>query len=118
MFKRVKPDDLQFTLIKKLKDAHSRIIWGVSWSHDDTLFASASREKQKSIKVWSGLGTSSDSDIGSLHSELPEENPSATAIRFFPSLVRTSNYGLAVGLETGDILFWLYSKQDGWTKIF
>ncbi len=87
--------------MKKLKDAHTRIIWGVSWSHDDLLFATASREKQKSIKVWSGIGE----DLGALHSELPEENPSATAVRFLPGFHK-GFYGLAVGLESGDIFFW------------
>jgi elongator complex protein 2 len=45
LFKRSAPDELQFIMVKKLKDAHSRIIWGISWSHDDALFATASREK-------------------------------------------------------------------------
>ena len=44
LFQR-KPDSLEFSLIKKMKDAHSRIIWGIAWSHDDQLFATASREK-------------------------------------------------------------------------
>jgi len=82
LFKRESPENLNFALLKKVKDAHTRIIWGISWSHDDQLFATASREKQKSVKVWHGL----DDKIGKIHSELPEENPSATAIRFFPRL--------------------------------
>ena len=44
-----------FKLIKKEKDAHARIIWGVSWSHDDYLFATGSREKPMGVKVWSGV---------------------------------------------------------------
>jgi WD40 repeat protein len=52
MFKR--HDGCQFTLFKKLKDAHQRIIWSVNFSHDDSLFATASREKQSGIKVWHG----------------------------------------------------------------
>ena len=63
LFKRTKPDDLQFSLFKKVKDAHSRIIWGVSWSHDDAYFATASREKQKSVKVWQGI-TATEDTIG------------------------------------------------------
>ena len=55
IFKRETTDNFDFTLVKRMKDVHSRIIWGISWSHDDALFASASREKQKSIKVWNGL---------------------------------------------------------------
>jgi elongator complex protein 2 len=79
---------LEFKLIKKMKDAHTRIIWGVSWSHDDKLFVTASREKQKSVKVWKGITNESAETIGELHSTLPEENPSATAVRFFPSKIR------------------------------
>ena len=68
-----------------MKDAHTRIIWGITWSHDDAFFATASREKLKSVKVWKGT---SQEDIGSLSSELPEQNSSATAIRFFPRLLK------------------------------
>ena len=56
LFKRSQPEELQFTLLKKMKDAHLRIIWGVNWSHEDALFATASREKQKSVKLWHGIG--------------------------------------------------------------
>ena len=67
----------KFDLLKLEKDAHSRIIWGISWSHDDALFATASREKQHSVKVWNGVGDK----IGTLHSELPNSQaPSATAV--------------------------------------
>lgn len=99
-----------------MKDAHTRIIWGVTWSHDDAFFATASREKQKSIKVWHGKTTDK---IGELYSELPEENPSATAIRFLPNLYKATSYGLVVGLETGDLLFWLHNSADNtWRKVY
>ena len=118
LFKRNGPDDLQFTLYKKQKDAHSRIIWGINWSHDDVFFATASREKQKSVKVWQGI--SPDKSIGELYSELPEENPSATAVRFFPNLIQKDNaYGLIVGLETGDMNIWSHLLSDkSWTKFY
>ena len=44
LFRRVE-SSMNFELLKKFKDAHSRIIWGISWSHDDHLFATGSREK-------------------------------------------------------------------------
>ena len=103
-------------MFKKLKDAHSRIIWGISWSHDDALFATASREKHKSVKVWQGTGTLDQ--IGELYNELPEENPSATAIRFFPSQLKGA-YALIVGLETGDLLIWSHNKESNtWMKLY
>lgn len=52
LFKRDSLDSFDFKLVNKQKDAHSRIIWGISLSHDDKLFATASREKSKSVKVW------------------------------------------------------------------
>jgi len=62
--------------VTKLKDAHSRIIWGINWSHDDAFYASASRETKKSIKVWNGIADQSSEGyevgaIGELYSELP-----------------------------------------------
>jgi WD40 repeat protein len=101
-------------LIKKVKDAHSRIIWGLSWSSDDSLFVTASREKQKSVKVWHGINSS---EVGVPHSELPEgENPSATAVRFFPNRVRGCE-ALIVGLETGNINVWI-RETEKWIRIF
>lgn len=56
--------------------------------------------------------------MGSLHSELPEENPSATAVQFFPRLVR-GTYTVAVGLETGDMLIWkLNAVSMSWSKVY
>jgi len=74
--------------VTRLKDAHTRIIWGISWSHDDLYFATASREKQKSVKVWNGILENKET-LGTLVCELPELNPSATAIRFFPTKVKS-----------------------------
>lgn len=105
LFKRESLDTLEFKLLKKMKEAHTRIIWGISWSHDDALYVTASREKQKSVKVWHGISDNAET-IGTLHSVLPEENPSATAVRFFPSKIKKSQYAMIVGLETGDMLIW------------
>jgi len=68
-----------------MNEAHTRIIWALSWSHDDALFATASREKGKSIKVWKGFP---EEAIGAPHSELPSGKvPQATSIQFFPSKI-------------------------------
>lgn len=113
LFSRNSTDSFEFTLLKKVKDAHTRIIWGINWSHDDALFATASREKSKSVKVWNAIA-----DVGSLHSELPnDENPSATAVQFFPSKInKSSQYALLVGLESGDINIWALQDKV-WMKL-
>lgn len=86
IFKRQNSSEPYFELIQKVKDAHQRIIWGINWSHDDSLIATASREKQKSVKIWYGPNNSSESERQ--HSELPTSSvPSATALRFFPRKV-------------------------------
>ena len=59
-----------FSLNKRVKEAHTRILWALSWSHDDKLFATASRENKKAVKVWKGI-TESAEEIGTLDSELP-----------------------------------------------
>lgn len=41
--------DAPYQIIVKNK-AHARIIWDCSWSHDDRMFATGSRDK--SIKIW------------------------------------------------------------------
>jgi WD40 repeat protein len=81
MFKRGL--EFQFDLLYRTKEAHSRIVWALSWSHDDTLYATASRENKKSVKVWDGKA-----ETGVLHSELPEGSvPCATSLQFFPSKI-------------------------------
>lgn len=114
LFVKEDADSLKYTLIKRFKEAHTRIIWGISWSHDDYLFVTASREKSRSVKIWKGIG---NTEMGDLHSQIEEGNPSATAVRFFPNfLSKGSNYGLLVGLESGDIIVWIHNKENNnWT---
>lgn len=52
--------------------------------------------------------------MGALVSELPEENPQAWAVRFFPNLVN-SMYSLFVGLESGDINLWQLNSSNEWS---
>ncbi|CAJ0893575.1 5486_t:CDS:10, partial [Entrophospora sp. SA101] len=42
--------DRSWTLFKRCNETHGRIIWDCSWSHDDKLFATASRDK--TVKFW------------------------------------------------------------------
>ena len=58
-------------------------------------------------------GDGESDDIGEVHSELPSENPSATAVAFVPELINEC-YALAVGLESGEVLIWKYSSEEKW----
>lgn len=118
LYKR-EQDSFNFTLLKKEKDAHSRIIWGISWSHDSKLFATCSREKQHAVKIWHGNSAeaSEEGKIGTLHSELPVNcSASSTAISFFPVLVQDT-FALMVGQESGTVAAWSLGQNLTWHKI-
>jgi len=75
MFKRESETLFQFNLHFKLKEAHDRIIWALSWSHDDRFYVTGSRKTKKSVKVWSGF------DSASLHGELAvDKEASCTSV--------------------------------------
>ena len=121
LFKR-QEGTLNFELMKKFKDAHSRIIWGISWSHDDRFFATGSREKQKGVKVWHG--PAANEQVGTLASELPQNAvASTTALSFFPCSTRAhgGEYSLLVGLESGALMIWTLTDDGGdmptWRKM-
>lgn len=118
MFERKSPDSFEFNLFKRVKEGHSRTIWAVSWSHDDHLIATASRENKKSIKIWTGLSDSGPKEgILEQHSLLPADTvPSSTSIQFFPDLVG-GTYSLFVGLESGSMSIWALNGQE-WNMKF
>jgi elongator complex protein 2 len=110
LFKRT--SDFNFELLKKQKEAHSRIIWSISWSPDSLFFATASRENKESVKVWHG--TTDSTKTGELHSKLPDkEVPSATAVAFFPG----RKYSLLVGQESGQLTIWNL-QENSWAKLY
>ncbi|KAI9497334.1 WD40-repeat-containing domain protein [Zychaea mexicana] len=92
--KRVQGDpETPYQLVAKNK-AHARIIWDCSWSHDDTMFATGSRDK--SIKIWTQQGET----WGCVATIKCVE--AVTAIEFAPAQV-DGQYLLAVGLEDGQL---------------
>ncbi|GLI63733.1 hypothetical protein VaNZ11_006797 [Volvox africanus] len=119
-----------FDLLCRVKNAHGRLIWSVSWSLDEQLIATASRDD--TVKVWRmggavGGGGCGGGDEGSraaappsLALTLPQFSCAATATAFAPRLpasspVSTSScssvtvklqYVLAVGLENGSVQVW------------
>jgi elongator complex protein 2 len=41
---------LCFSFLSSHTHAHERIIWGVGWAHDSSMFATGSRDK--TVKLW------------------------------------------------------------------
>ena len=98
-----------FALQHRIK-AHARIIWGVSWSWDSKLFATASRDGI--VKVWCNIGLNSTSKpIATISVGQP-----VTAVAFTQQHganasskqheSQTHQYMLALGSETGIVSIW------------
>ncbi|KAG0206406.1 Elongator subunit elp2 [Mortierella sp. GBA30] len=116
LFERVEDLDAAdpYKLVASNK-AHARILWDCSWSYDDSMFATGSRDK--TIKIWSqknGAWTA----IATI--KLPE---AVTAVEFAPRVPGREDtqqeHVLAAGLEDGRIfLFKALSEQpDTWTPL-
>ncbi|KAF9161161.1 Elongator subunit elp2 [Actinomortierella ambigua] len=97
--------------------AHARILWDCSWSSDDSMFATASRDK--TVKIWVKKDPSWAA-VATL--KLPE---AVTAVAFAP-MVETEDEGnqsrlhlLAAGLEDGRMF--VFSSEAGapetWTPV-
>ncbi|KAI7885696.1 WD40 repeat-like protein [Lichtheimia hyalospora FSU 10163] len=101
--KRVHGDaDAPYQLAFKNK-AHARIIWDCSWTHDDRMFATGSRDK--TVKIWA----QADGEWKNVATIKFEE--AITAVEFAPALM-DGRYLLAVGLENGQIKLIAASVQD------
>lgn len=114
--------DRQFSLLEKYETgdksysykviatkpkAHARILWGCSWSHDDALFATASRDG--TTKVWSR----SAAPVTSI-----ELKDAATAVAFTPAAHSSGKYILAIGEENGRISLWAGGAgKEAWTAV-
>lgn len=102
-----------FTLQHRIK-AHARIIWGVAWSPDSALFATASRDGSARLWCCSRL-----SDSAKPSATITLGRP-VTAIAFDarnPSARVGSDdakhqYTVALGLETGRVMVYTISRQD------
>eukprot|EP00475_Leptophrys_vorax_P044063 TRINITY_DN8690_c0_g1_i1.p1 TRINITY_DN8690_c0_g1~~TRINITY_DN8690_c0_g1_i1.p1 ORF type:complete len:796 (+),score=183.89 TRINITY_DN8690_c0_g1_i1:44-2389(+) len=94
------------SVVCRNEKAHSRIIWSCSWSPDDTLFATGSRDKN--VKVWSSKSWKQES-------ALPQSPFAVTAVAFAP-VVCTSQI-LAVGTEDGIISIFSQSKPGQWSVL-
>ncbi|KAJ1654628.1 Elongator subunit elp2 [Dispira simplex] len=89
----------EYQLVYTQSKAHARIIWDASWSHDDAVFATGSRDK--TVKLWAMTpeeeGTTPSP--AQLMTTLKFED-SITAVAFAPTLIG-GRYYLSIGLENG-----------------
>ncbi|CAJ0838955.1 13103_t:CDS:10 [Entrophospora sp. SA101] len=110
LFKRCN-ENLPYKYLTKNK-AHGRIIWDCSWSHDDKLFATASRDK--TVKFWiedlaKDEGANDVNDNWNCVATI-KLNEAVTAVDFSPIIV-DNGYLISIGLENGKILFYHSSHQ-------
>ncbi|RKP10931.1 WD40-repeat-containing domain protein [Thamnocephalis sphaerospora] len=101
LYKRGESEHEPFTLAAKMVKAHARIIWDASWSPDDLLFATGSRDK--TVKIWKQVVDSAQPDAWSCAATIKCKE-SVTAIDFAP--LCAAGYCLAVGHEDGHIAFY------------
>lgn len=88
---------------------HERIIWSCTWSHDDQLFATSSRDGK--VVVWNKSGNVQESSLKMYQSVATLDLPTAsiTAVSFAYQKLDDC-YLLAVGLESGLISLYNFNK--------
>ena len=112
---------VSFTLLQRVERAHLRLLWGISWSSDDSLLATASRDS--TIKLWTVTAGVEDSSSNRDRATLVSTQPSlilppfpaaVTAVAFAPQCTGAGAHILAVGLESGQLGLWVVSTgSDG-----
>ncbi|KAG0347830.1 Elongator subunit elp2 [Podila humilis] len=79
--------------------AHARILWDCSWSADDSMFATGSRDK--TVKIWAKKDPANSASWATVASvKLPE---AVTAVEFAPIVSGGNKNVLAAGLEDGRV---------------
>ncbi len=100
-----------FELVGRVK-AHSRIIWGVSWAADDSMFATCSRDQL--VKVWQAPAAGDAALQEQPLLVLPQFAVPVTAVAFGPALGGAGGgHLLAVGLEDGHVQVWEVARAAG-----
>lgn len=110
-----KNEDNHFEFIRGISSKnpyHTRIIWSCDWSHDDKYFVTVSRDKQAC--VW--YGENSPSEENSPIGNNLELNESITACSFAPSTCTDNSYLIALGLDSGKIIFFKWSLENGFSE--
>lgn len=92
-----------FSLHGRVK-AHARILWGIAWSSNNALFATAARDC--TVKLWrpkncAGAGSKALACLPAF--------PSAATALAMAQGAHPESHLLAVGLQTGEITLWSVS---------
>lgn len=103
----------RYVLVSGMKNAHKRIVWDCTWSHDSALVYTVSRDG--SMKVWSVAKSSSDSNgtegatmytMKCVYSLNPFDGDPVTSIDSLSSGPGSVDSYLAMGSESGAISIW------------
>ncbi|KAJ3086386.1 Elongator subunit elp2 [Quaeritorhiza haematococci] len=104
-------EDPSFELVTLNPKAHARIIWDCCWAFDDSMFATASRDK--TVKIWAPASRSGNDTEWKWNAvAVLKFAESVTAVDFSPSKVQDGHL-LAVGLETGEIFVYHVNNTAG-----
>ena len=106
-----------YRLSQTLAKAHKRIVWSCSWSHDDRLLATGSRDG--TARIWARTPATLElKDLAMIRpvSAAPGTTASVTAVAFSPRPrgLDAAGYVLAIGLESGDIEVWRGGDAAPW----
>jgi len=112
-------DENNFTSLRvaysdKKTGGHGRIIWSCGWSHDSSYFVTGSRDKKVIIWGHRPKDESTKSCLGQwgICSTVLELEDSVTAVTFAPILMPDQSYLLAVGLDSGRIFLYKWTKGE------
>lgn len=83
--------------------AHLRVVFSCSWSWDDQLLATGSRDK--TVKVWSLESSTAEAPSRLVELATLKLKSAVTAVAWIPASTR-KDYVLAVGTESGQIQLW------------
>ncbi|KAH9963197.1 WD40-repeat-containing domain protein [Russula dissimulans] len=110
LFRRKEKDESGGYVPDAVDKSHARIIWDAAWAPDGKVFATASRDK--TVKIWQPPDGNVTKWTAVADFKLTE---AATAVAFAP-LDASNQRILAVGLETGAILFFTSTDAVKWQK--
>lgn len=105
-----------FATVDKKTSIHARIIWCCAWTHDSRHFVTGSRDGK--VVVWEKNKEMAENIVErykAASQALELKGDSVTAVAFAAKQFN-NNYFLAIGLESGVIVFYTWTPVE-WNKI-